>query len=106
MDRTTHMPIGAGSATPEGQKCERPGHHNQAAANHHTTTSGDCAEPCASAQTPEKRFESLRALLAMRGHELYATAGGGFIARRWGLCRDLCDLAAVEEFARQVGALE
>jgi hypothetical protein len=105
MDRTPHVPAGAGSATPEGQKCERPGHHNQAAANHHTTDSADCAEPCASVQTPEKRFESLRAQLAMRGHELYATAGGIYIVRRWGLCRDLTSLDAVENFAQQVGAL-
>jgi hypothetical protein len=52
-----------------------------------------------------KRFESLRALLAMKGHELHATDGGIYIVRRWGLCRDLRDLAAVEQFAEQVGAL-
>lgn len=52
-----------------------------------------------------KQFESLRALLAMKGHELHATDGGIYIVRRWGLCRDLTSLDAVENFAKQVGAL-
>jgi hypothetical protein len=52
-----------------------------------------------------KQFEHLRALLALKGHELHATDGGIYIVRRWGLCRDLRDLAAVEDFAKQVGAL-
>ncbi len=51
-----------------------------------------------------KRFEHLRAVLALKGHELHATDSGIYIVRRWGLCRDLRDLAEVEAFARQVGA--
>lgn len=51
-----------------------------------------------------KKFERLRALLAIHGLELYRTDGGPFIVRRWGKTRDLQDLAAVEEFAKQVGA--
>lgn len=57
----------------------------------------------AHADAERKRFERLRALLALRGHELHATDGGIYLVRRWGLCRDLRDLAAVEGFARQVG---
>lgn len=56
-------------------------------------------------QTAErKRFERLRALLALKGHELLVTADG-FTVRRWGLTKELHDLDAVEEFARQVGAV-
>jgi hypothetical protein len=64
----------------------------------------DSASQAEAVQAERKRFESLRALLAMKGHELHATDGGIFIVRRWGLCRDLRDLAAVEAFAKQVGA--
>lgn len=49
-------------------------------------------------------FERLRALLAQRGHDLHATDDGIYIVRRWGMSRDLRDLAAVEAFAKQVGA--
>lgn len=56
------------------------------------------------ARAQRNEFERLRALLAMRGHELYSTAHGIFIVRRWGRERDLNDLASVEKFARQVGA--
>lgn len=59
---------------------------------------------CADSAAERKRFEKLRALLAMKGHELYATDSGIFIVRRWGHTRDLRDLQAVEAFARQVGA--
>lgn len=55
-------------------------------------------------QTAErKRFERLRAALAQRGHELYATADG-YLVQRWGLTKDLNGIDAVEAFARQVGA--
>jgi hypothetical protein len=64
----------------------------------------DSASRAEAVQAERKHFESLRALLAMKGHELHATDGGIFIVRRWGLCRDLRDLAAVEAFAKQVGA--
>ena len=55
-------------------------------------------------QTAEKRFERLRALLALKGHELYATADG-YLVQRWGLTKDLTGIDAVEAFARQVGAV-
>lgn len=59
---------------------------------------------CQAAGLQRKRFERLRAQLAMKGVELHATDGGLYIVRRWGLCRDLRDLAEVECFAKQVGA--
>lgn len=58
----------------------------------------------AAAAAQRKRFEGLRAALALRGHELHQLADGTFLVRRWGLTRDLSDLDAVEAFARQVGA--
>jgi len=51
-----------------------------------------------------KRFERLRALLALKGHELLATADG-YTVRRWGLTKDLNGLDEAEAFARQVGAV-
>ncbi len=52
-----------------------------------------------------KRAKTLQALLAMRGHELHILADGTYLATRWGLSKALRDLAAVERFAAQVGAL-
>lgn len=55
-------------------------------------------------QTAQRaQFEHLRALLALKGHELYATADG-YTVRRWGLSKELHGLDAVELFARAVGA--
>ena len=55
-----------------------------------------------------KRFATLRARLALAGWSLTRTdAGDGpvtFHASRWGMLRELPDLAAVESFADQVGA--
>lgn len=52
-----------------------------------------------------KAVDKLRAALALAGgFELHELADGSFLVRRWGLTRDLADLAAVEDFARQVGA--
>lgn len=57
-------------------------------------------------EADRKRFEHLRALLALRdGHQLYRLADGAFMAAWRGLTRDLPDLDAVETFARQIGAL-
>lgn len=54
-----------------------------------------------------KRFESLRAVLAMQGYELHANEDGTFTVRRWGgLTIDLNGLDAVEDFVRAVGAVE
>lgn len=64
--------------------------------------SADCA---ASDDSRRKRAATLRAQLALAGgFELHELADGTFLARRWGLTRHLRDLAAVEAFARQVGA--
>lgn len=95
---STHMPAWAGSATPESGEALTAA-NGQGFRGQGTTDSGDCAN----ADAERKRFERLRALLALRGHELHATDGGIYLVRRWGLCRDLRDLAAVEGFARQVG---
>lgn len=63
-------------------------------------------EPAQQSDADRKRFEHLRALLALRdGHRLYALADGGYMCAWRGLTRDLNDLDAVETFARQIGAL-
>ena len=48
---------------------------------------------------------TLRAELLQQGHHLHQLAGGGWLVSRWGLCRELPDLRAVRQFARQVGCL-
>lgn len=55
-----------------------------------------------------KRFATLRAHLALKGYSLHRThADDGpvrFYVTRWGLVRELQDIAAVRAFAEQVGA--
>jgi hypothetical protein len=54
-----------------------------------------------------KRLATLRAHLALKGYSLHRTAAGDgpvcFYVTRWGLVRELCDLAAVAQFLEQVG---
>lgn len=56
----------------------------------------------------DKEFCTLRAVLALKGHCLSRTyAGDGpvqFYVTRWGMVRELRDIAAVRAFAAQVGA--
>lgn len=56
----------------------------------------------------DKAFFGLRALLALKGHALSRTHGDDgpvrFYVARWGLVRELPDIAAVRVFAEQVGA--
>ena len=53
-------------------------------------------------------FLTLRALLALKGHVLSRTHGDDgpvrFYVARWGLVRELPDIATVRAFAEQVGA--
>ena len=57
----------------------------------------------------EKAFLTLRALLALKGHVLHRTHGDDgpvrFYITRWGLVRELSDIASVRAFAEQVGAI-
>lgn len=54
-----------------------------------------------------KRFATLRAHLALKGYSLNRTASGGgpvcFYVTRWGMARELRDLAAVARLLDQVG---
>lgn len=63
---------------------------------------------CANAAAQRKRFNTLRARLALAGWALTRTdpADGPviFYASRWGMERRLCDLADAEQFAAHVGA--
>ncbi len=57
-----------------------------------------------------KRFATLRAYLALKGHSLHRTAAGDgpvcFYVTRWGMARELRDLAAVARFLDQVGGAD
>lgn len=54
-----------------------------------------------------KHFATLRALLALKGYSLHRTAADDvpvcFYVTRWGMARELHDLAAVARFLDQVG---
>lgn len=54
-----------------------------------------------------KRFATLRAHLALKGYSLHRTAADDgpvcFYVTRWGMARELRDLAAVGRFLDQVG---
>ena len=56
----------------------------------------------------DKAFLTLRAHLALKGHALSRTHSDDgpvrFYVTRWGLVRELPDIAAVRAFAEQVGA--
>lgn len=56
----------------------------------------------------DKAFATLRAHLALKGYSLSRTAAGDgpvcFHVARWGMVRELRDIAAVRAFAEQVGA--
>ena len=62
---------------------------------------------CASDAREGKAFLTLRAQLALKGHSLSRTpADDGrvrYYASRWGMVRELNDLAAVAQFLEQVG---
>ena len=63
---------------------------------------------CATSSSADKVFLTLRALLALKGHVLHRTHGDDgpvrYYVTRWGLVRELADIAAVRAFAEQVGA--
>jgi hypothetical protein len=52
-----------------------------------------------------KRLASLQARLAFRGVELVPLVGGGFVAKRFGLLRELPTLDAAEVFAATMPAI-
>ena len=57
----------------------------------------------------DKRFATLRAELALRGHALRRTdtdEGPRYLIARWGMTRELRDLAAVARFLEQVGGVK
>lgn len=60
----------------------------------------------APAQSAEKQFETLRAEMALHGHELICTPGAdspaSYLASRWGMSRFLPDLDAVRAFVAQI----
>jgi len=101
---TTQSPSGAGLATAEPLKCEGPGHHPEANADHQSTAGQDPTDDGDGAQTAAKRFETLRAVLALRGFELREVRTGGWLIVRWNMTRHVTDLDAAEAFARTVGA--
>ena len=52
----------------------------------------------------DKPFATLQAKAALKGWEVVAMPGGGYVVARWTLTRSLPDLQALEKFLREVGA--
>ncbi len=97
---TSHSPARAGHRTPE---CDdATGLGSSGGARDQDRGHRDCA----SAVNLRKRLATLQAELARRGYELKRTDSGALLIARWGLSRELRDVAAVEDFARQVGATQ
>lgn len=55
-------------------------------------------------EADDKRQSHLAAVAALAGCELHRLASGGWLLTRWGLARELPDLAAVGALLRQMGA--
>jgi hypothetical protein len=55
--------------------------------------------------SPAKLLDTLRASLALRGHQVHVLAAGGLLVVWQGCSRHCGDVEALEEFARQVGAV-
>lgn len=51
-----------------------------------------------------KRLATLKAALALKGHEVHTLTDGAFLVARWGLTRRCADLAELQDFAQQIGA--
>jgi hypothetical protein len=50
-----------------------------------------------------KQLATLRAALALRGHEVFQLGDGTFLVSRWGHARACPDLHALAKFCRQIG---
>lgn len=85
-------------------KCEGPGYHPEAHAEHQTTDTRDCASQPDDVQAADKLKSTTFAQAAMVGLAVYELSDGTYLATRWGLItRPLPDLAAVRALVRQMG---
>lgn len=102
----SHMPAGAGPATPGNDNAPVQGRVE----GQGTADSRHCADDGAAAQLKEalrKRRETLAAKLARRGYELRELDSGAWLISKWNLTREISGpgLEGVEAFAGQVGAV-
>jgi hypothetical protein len=74
---------------------------NRASAGHEAADAAIVGQ----ADAEHKAEATLRAELALRGHSLHRLANGGFLVSMCSLSRELPDLRAVRQFAKQVGVL-
>jgi hypothetical protein len=68
----------------------------------HTNPHSDFANVCELEQGC-KRFNTLRASLALKGYSLHELSCDGYLIARWNLTRHAPDLRAVGAFLRQIG---
>lgn len=99
----THGAAASGQVTPGDDNARRQpgvrGHKEQA----HGVSLCDCATDT----HDRKEFATLRAVAALAGVELYKLPEGGYLASRWNVSRELCelpDLQAVREWLARVGS--
>jgi len=69
-------------------------------------TSSALVEPNTNEPDTQKLLDTLRAVLALRGHQVHGLASGGFLVCWLGHSRHCGDMVSLEAFARQVGAVE
>ena len=55
------------------------------------------------ADPADKQYQTVRAIAARAGVELYELAEGGYLLTRWNMHRELPDLRAVVELLRRMG---
>ena len=75
---------------------------HDAAPKTHETQQPDFANVCELEQG-SKRFNTLRASLALKGYSLHELSCDGYLIARWNLTRHAPDLRAVGAFLRQIG---
>ena len=68
----------------------------------HETQQPDFANFCELGQE-NKRFNTLRASLALKGYSLHELSCDGYLIARWNLTRHAPDLRSVGAFLRQIG---
>ena len=94
----SHMPEGAGQATPEKRKpADKAGFHKDQAEQSGAIVRDIDAE-C-------KAFATLQARAALTGIQLHKLADGSFTVSRWGMYRELPTLREVGDMLRRMGAV-
>ena len=89
--------------TPGGNRASAEGNEHADSSAAVEQTPELCDAHCDARDAHQKRFETLRACMALKGFALLETGAGVFVVSRWNLTRTCSGLSEVEEFALQAG---